>query len=449
MKAGEWALRGNPLPFHWLESPILRHLNSTLGMPFVLHFLIPTLKSPLRSLHPALAGMLARGVFGALVLVVFGGAMLCTVLESQAQVGGQLLPETLPWPEYLEDKPNYSEDPIPYIEEFLAPMAEHMLNHDSILYKIELNKHFRQALAEVLQRQDSYDYEFTMLKTISRVRPEDNSFRIFTWYLQDTLGNHQYYGLLQRRRETGLGTEVQVIALFDRVDYSPQVESTPLDPNNWFGALYYKPRYSDYGVLTYEGQWARVDGFTGKRYKEDIKYYVLLGWNGHTQGNNYKIIDIITFTGENNEEIRFGAPVFYMTTIPKSRRVFKYSDNSPFSLNQALVMEKGPLGMRKVKKKMIVFDHLEKPNKARQSTFWNLGMDGTVDAFVFINRVSHQRKGIFGFLRDVSVYEPGIENYDPKVVKQQREEAMERLRSAGIELQKKKKRGRDSSESDE
>jgi hypothetical protein len=324
--------------------------------------------------------------------------------------------------------------PLMALEQELKPLYYKVLNGDSTREKIALNDVILTRMKRILSRLDSYDYGFDSLVTISRIFPEDNSFRIFTWYIRDEMGFHRYYGLVQRKcYDRGGNLTVTVTELKDEIDYSEDAEAASLSPDRWFGALYYKPKNTQYGVLTYEGRYLSVDG-AGRERKTKAKYYILLGWNGHDQGSDYKIIDVIGFSSMYADaKISFGAPIFYFSRIPISRAVFKYSDNSPFSLNYNYVA-----GFAKSKKvPMVTFDHIAKPNKTNPHVNWEFGPDGSTDGIFFLNRVNQNRKGFFVFVKNVLIWSPGIEQYDPSQLRDIQKSERRRLIEMGIKMKAK------------
>jgi hypothetical protein len=315
-------------------------------------------------------------------------------------------------------------------------MAHHVLHSRDNHYKLKLNTQFTNRLHNTLQRPESYDYPFDSLKTVSRLFPEDNSFRIFTWQTvemdeHNTFRQHTYYGLVQRKFKGN----IVLIPLIDKVDYFLTVENVELSNENWLGALYYKPRNSDYGVLTYKGEVGRYNAKKKKVIREKVSYYVLLGFNGHDIGSNYKMVEVLRFDEEDSAKVHFGTPIFNFNDIGKYRVVFKYSDNSPFNLNQDWVVTP-PF---KKKRKMLVFDHLVEP-KHSELNLYGVGADGTQDALYWLNRVNGPRKGFFVFVRNVDVYIPEMEKYDPKVVEKQAQRAAEGMQALPQNAPKQKKK---------
>ncbi len=313
---------------------------------------------------------------------------------------------------------------------------------DSLTYrKFQRHQLFYKKIHSFLESPETYSYAFDSLgKYIYNLAPEDSAFRIYTWFLTDSLGNHYHFGIVQRKIYTDKKKKNYKIKLYDlqdKVDRYANVEREPLDNTKWLGALYYKPRNSEYGVLTYKGKYLKVNPVNGKRKKAKITYYVLLGWNGHDRWTNYKIIETLVFD-DKNDKIIFGAPIFYYGNVPKYRVVFKYTDNSPFNLNYGYIVVPKGKKQKKIKKyPAIIFDHLSKPNKANRTDHWMIGADGSYDALVYApKRWKELRKGVFLYVPDVTVWTPEINQYDPEEIIKLAEEERAKMLEQGINVYK-------------
>ena len=391
----------------------------------------------------------------------------------------------------------------------LAKMAHTILNSDSINLKFELNKKFIVRFTRLLKKAESYNYPFDSLKTISNLSPEDGSFRIFTWYIVDRPKNtyygdyaHYYFGLIQRKYigENGKIHHL-VIPLMEMESIPKGIENLVTDNYNWLGALYYQPRGRK-NLLSYDGSYYKLVPKAGKvkvkdqkteqvvtfipgkyrgrtlteekklsysnhkRVKENVRYYVLTGWNGWDHQTNYKIVDIMTFDQKDSSKVVFGAPIMYFGKIPKARALFKYSDYAPFSLNMSYV-KSGPFKL--FRKHMIVYDHMALPKNSRPTAASQMGPDGSYDALYYYKR----HGGYFEWYRDVEVAEKyagkkhrkkikklqelhylddslTYSNYNPnsrkaqrkakkankREYKRQRKESEQRLKNSGIDLGK-------------
>lgn len=299
--------------------------------------------------------------------------------------------------------------PLTEVEKELKKMAFDILNHDSVAYKISLNKKFAALLYETLQRPESYNYPFDSLKTISMLRADDNSFRIFTWYIEsqnrkENYGKqeHYYFGFVQRVKKDVNNKDLIVIPLIESEGSVQSIEAEEMNSNNWFGALYY-PMKSNPTLPSLTFQYnEKTKNSKEKPKKKKRKVYVLLGWNGGDNTCNYKLMDLISFDDEKDPKTAiFGASIIYYGRLPKYRVVFKYSEYAPFGFNTAKVKYAGLFGLKP--KEMVVYDHLAVPVKSNaMKEIWEMGPDGSYDALE-INR----RKGYIGWFKDVELQEEG------------------------------------------
>lgn len=325
------------------------------------------------------------------------------------------------------------ESSLPAIENQLASMADDILLHDSLSYKIKQNKAFTTLLINTLKRPESYTYDFDSLRTISILEPEDKSFRIFTWHIVDQnyreyFGDQYYYyfGLVQRRYVPASGpVEFLVIPLIEMPSIIKNIENTLLDNKTWLGAQYYPPKNLNFlpkQTLKYYSK----ELVKGKPQKIKQDFYVLLGWNGNDKKSNYKIVEVMTFDPEKKDRVIFGADVFYFDIIPKFRGFFKYSENAPFTLNYAYV-KAGPFNL--FKKPMIVYDHLAAPKQKTMKEIWEYGPDGSYDALSF-----YKRGGYFEWYRNIELAEKYNNRVTQKQLRELREQEQNRIKEAGINL---------------
>ncbi len=295
-----------------------------------------------------------------------------------------------------------AQKPLPEIEASLDELAQDILTHPDFEYQKAQNRKFTQILFQCLKRKDSYDYPFDSLETISVLRAEDNSFRIFTWQIikkakqDDYYGDiqHFYFGLIQREYVNEYDEkEYIVIPLIEMAEIPRGVENMILDNNNWLGGLYYPPKYGkgvEKQVLKYYDPKGTEPGEKVKMKKQE--YFLLMGYNGMDNTSNLKFVDVMSFDPKDKNRIIFGANVFYFDPIvPKFRALFRYSEYAPFSLNYGYIKKK-PWG----KKKVIVYDHMASP-KSGQSKFkevWELGPDGSYDALVYSRGTYDWKKNV-------------------------------------------------------
>ena len=131
----------------------------------------------------------------------------------------------------------------------------------------------------------------------------------------------------------------------DKTDpYTPKPEGI-IDAKNWYGALYYK-------LIPF--------GHHGKT------EYLLIGWDGGTTGSNFKLMDVLTFSGNSP---RFGSPVFKVNRTTLKRVVYEYSNMA----NMSMRFDE--------KNGRVVFDHLSPESPALTGVYSYYIPDMTYDAY--------------------------------------------------------------------
>lgn len=322
------------------------------------------------------------------------------------------------------------------VEKELARWGQYVLHHEHTAEKDSVNALFLTAWKSVLSRPEAFSYPFDSVTTVSDLCPPDSAFRIFTWQIVDfPTQRHRYYGIVVRRwrehKKAPWQVRVYELQSLPEPLEEEDIERRTLTQAEWVGALYYHPRYQQHGVLRYQGE-ARIP--RGNRLvREKLTYYVLLGWNGYDRRRNFKVVETLFFDPKKPDQIFFGAPVIYAGPVPKMRLVLEYAETTPLSLNCGWYVKK--IGGKK-RYPAIIFDHISpsrRGSRMREDPRPFFGADGTYDAIEFWRRRRYEgRKGILAYRRNVIPYAPEIEQYDPKVIWRQREEAMRKLSRYGL-----------------
>ena len=184
--------------------------------------------------------------------------------------------------------------------------------------KLLLNKKFSVLLDSTLTNLLSFEYPFDSLKSLGKLTSPDKRFRMYLWALHMNDGSYHNFGFIQQPKPF----RPEIIALSDRSDSIENPEIMILQPDNWYGALYYKI----IPVKTASGT-----------------YYTLLGWFGNNSVVTQKIIDVLSFNSDGLAI--FGARVFnHYAQGENTRIIFRYSAQTSMML--------------KYDKQMIVFDRL-------------------------------------------------------------------------------------------
>ncbi len=210
----------------------------------------------------------------------------------------------------------------------------HQMLTDTIL---ENRQRCSDNILRILQRdlalENSFDFKFDSVQSLSILEPKDGAFRIFTWQLYIDKDTYIYNGIVQLN-----GKKPKLIPLVDKSNDMFRVEKKKLKANNWYGSLYYKI-------------------YPVKHRKGD--YYVLFGYDGNDFFNRRKIIDVLSIR---NNRISFGSPVFLkeferkVSGKDKSKKIKTYT--RPY---HRLLIEYTAAAAVSVnyneKEKMILFDH--------------------------------------------------------------------------------------------
>ncbi len=209
-------------------------------------------------------------------------------------------------------------------EDTLALLAYAIVNDSLPEHRFGTCRVFIPKLVEALKVENSFEYPFERIKSVSIQYAPDSTFRIFTWQLYVDTSDYRYYGAIQMNTP-----ELKLYPLVDRsYNLKTNPEQAILTPENWYGALYYNIR--------------EVKSAKGK-------YFLLFGYDGYTFFNKRKLVDVLTFQPDGTPS--FGAPVFVNEkkggpTVTKNRLMLEYSSESSIKLNYDESMN------------MIVFDHL-------------------------------------------------------------------------------------------
>lgn len=174
-------------------------------------------------------------------------------------------------------------------------------------------------LVKALKVENSFDYPFEQLRSVSIQYPQDSSFRIFTWQLYVNKDDYRYFGAIQMN-----SPDLKLFPLVDRSFNVSNESQASLTPAEWYGNVYYNIQ--------------EVDG-------PDGRYYTLFGFDAYSFFRKRKIIDVLKFN-QNGDPV-FGHAVFVKEgEQPVKRIVREYSAEVSTRCNYDELLE------------IIIFDHL-------------------------------------------------------------------------------------------
>jgi hypothetical protein len=206
------------------------------------------------------------------------------------------------------------------LEDTLGVLGYAIVNDSIEAERFAACRVFITTLVRALKIENSFQYPFERLKSISILTPPDSSFRIFTWQLFVNDSTYRYYGSIQMNEKN-----LKMYPLIDRSFEMKQFPGNePLTTDRWYGALYYNLRQFD----TKQGH-----------------QYMLFGYDAFEFFEKRKLLDVLSFDKEGKPV--FGAPVFEKEDAPPQLRVFvQYAADAVVKLNWDEQYQ------------MILFDHL-------------------------------------------------------------------------------------------
>ncbi|MEO5591192.1 MAG: hypothetical protein ABIR15_22255 [Chitinophagaceae bacterium] len=224
-------------------------------------------------------------------------------------------------------------------EDSLKIYADSMINAETAGKRFLSDSQFVKTFVRTLKIGNSFSYPFDSLPTVSKLYPQDSSFRIFTWQLKKD--EYMYYqkGAIQMKTPDG---SLKLFPLFDASMFTGKPLDSLRTRKNWIGAIYYR-------IIQKE--------FNGK------KYYTLLGFDDYTVSSNRKWMEVLSF--DQNGEPVFGGPVIsFKDDTSKVKPVlnrfdieYKKEARTLFNYNPEM--------------DMIIYDHLisESEEPARKETY--------------------------------------------------------------------------------
>ncbi len=199
--------------------------------------------------------------------------------------------------------------------------------------RFNADSQFTKMFVRALKINNSFFYPFDSLSTISKLTPQDSSFRIFTWQMVVNESVTRQHGAIQMRTMDG---SLKLFPLIDKGSVTINKEDTIGNNFGWMGAVYYR--------LIEKKAFGK-------------NYYTLLGYDENNINSNKKVIEMLTF--------REGEPIFGGAN-------FSFQDNSVIKKVRArYVMEykkdASPRLTYDPDMEMIIYEHLisetGEPNK--------------------------------------------------------------------------------------
>lgn len=255
----------------------------------------------------------------------------------------------------------YSQVDMAKVESNLAYHADVMINAMEVQHRVKACSAFQKDFEAMLATPGSYDYSFDAIKWISRMQSDDQSYKIYTWVVEDEEGISTPYGYVQFED----GTYIQ---LRDQSNFTADTEYELNDDQSWYGAVYYK-------VMPLESGMGKTD-------------MLLFGYRQISKFDKIKILDVISV--DDSKQITFGKEIFVKEIEDsrdevRTRLLLTYSSDASVSLNYNESMA------------MIVHDHLiarmgrlpgQGPTNLPDGSYVGYKQDG--DRYLYVDKLFDQ-----------------------------------------------------------
>ena len=209
---------------------------------------------------------------------------------------------------------------------------------------VQLFKQIDSLFFQALSVEGSFDYSWSKLNMIGKLKSDDGMVNVFSWLYQESRDQYQYAAFVQLREKRGT-TETFRLKPGDNPDIKK--EKYPQKLNDWHGKIYYELITSQYKRKT---------------------LYTLLGADFNNSTSSFKTIEVLA--------IQRGKPEFRNNQFMnggsvKNRIVLEYSADLSMSLRYNKELD------------MIVFDHLAPLHQIYEGFYQFYGPDGSYDGYRF------------------------------------------------------------------
>lgn len=232
--------------------------------------------------------------------------------------------------------------PMPERASDLSALLDILRSAPNDSLREKANTTFHDLLAKTLAEPSAFAYPFKELTSVGVIDSPDGQVRIVGWNVEQDDRSQRYYAFVLKRDD-----RKGIHKLFELTDNpDPYLGRTDeiLESENWYGALYYQ-------IIPTE--------------RNNKTVYIVLGWDGASDRTNMKIIDALTFSGNN---VKLGAPMFKLRDIVQKRVYFEHSEKAVMSLRWDETQAR------------IMFDHLSPESSSLEGFYEYYVPDMSYDA---------------------------------------------------------------------
>ena len=251
---------------------------------------------------------------------------------------------------YAQTINNYDQNILRKKEDTLKLYALNIIQNISPENRFKADSLFTRLFVRALKLNNSFNFQFDSLITISKLYPPDSSFRIFTWQMVINDNVVMQHGAIQMKTSDG---SLKLFPLIDKSDIILHINDTVVNNKSWIGAVYYRIVQTNIG---------------------NKNVYTLLGYDEDNIRSNRKFIEVLHF--EEGQPI-FGGNYFNFDkdtarVAPITRYVLEYKKSAGTRLTYDENLS------------MIVFEHLYSPSDEPKKKF-TLIPDGDYEGFKWTN----------------------------------------------------------------
>ena len=122
-------------------------------------------------------------------------------------------------------------------EDSLKELSLQIIQGRTAADRFTADSQFTKMFVRALKIKNSFYYPFDSLLTISKLVPEDSTFKIFTWQMVVNDYVTRQHGAIQMKTDDG---SLKLFPLIDKSDVTVNEEDTIGNNFGWMGAVYYK-----------------------------------------------------------------------------------------------------------------------------------------------------------------------------------------------------------------
>src|SRR5690348_6380347 len=98
------------------------------------------------------------------------------------------------------------------LQDSLVQLSSQIVEAAENTTRFENNARFIKTLVQSLHSPEAFDASYENVKMISTVKSPDNSFKLYTWFVQTDEGSYRYFGTIQMPPKNG---KLQLFPLID------------------------------------------------------------------------------------------------------------------------------------------------------------------------------------------------------------------------------------------